>query len=1352
MKKLIPALATLCAFICTALPSSLQATEVQSHSFIHINSENGLSQSNVKAILQDSYGFMWFGTKNGLNRYDGKEVVLFNCNDEKKHRSNHNISALFEDRDKTIWVGTDEGIFLYNPANEEFSFFDTKTEKGISANSWVSCFRTDKDGALWIDVPSQGIFKYKDGRLKLYEFTDLPHPHELYICDNNEIYAVAWYAGFYKYNASKDRFEQITTDAHGRSLLNIETNTLSQQGDYLIMAVQNGDLMKYDFKRNVLENIPMLDFGHTFVRNAAAFGDEIWVCTYDGLYILNEKKGCFKHFDSNPLNPDGLTDNIIYSLYRDREGGTWVGTMFGGVNYLPHRSFGFTKYISELFDSGLSSKRIREMARDTHGNIWIGTEDAGINILSPDKGRITHYKPVNSRYDTHVTLAIGAFGDKVYCSLFKDGLEVIGSDGKSKFYSNKELGIASESNSIYAFYIDRAGNIWMGTDNGVYKASNGTFKFSPVKELKPYWYFDIMEDNHGTLWFATMGQGLLTYNPATKAVKHYMYEDNNPSALSSNSVSSIMQDSKGRVWISTDRGGICRYNPKSDDFTRFSIEEGLPDDVAYKILEDNRGYLWFGTNQGLVRFQPDTKSIRVFTVKDGLCGNQFNYKSAVKDTNGRFYFGGIEGLVSFNPDIDEDTTATPPLYITQLSIFNEEVSVHSSQSPLTKSIIETDKIVLPHNRANIGLNVALLSYATAPSNEYAYRLDPVDDHWIETGTRNHISYANLAPGKYTLHIKGTNNGNFENAATRSITIVVLPPWYATVWAYFAYVIIAIGIFTYWFLWYRKHKEKQFAEKQRLYQSEKEKELNKNKIEFFTEIAHEIRTPLTLINGPLEIIREMNIQDSKLQKNLDVITQNTKRLLYLASQLLDFQKMSAHKLSLTYETVNVSQLLKETVERFEPTYTHQQKELAIKTLEENVIARIDKEAITKILSNLLNNGLKYGHQHVSVSLVCHQDNFVITVTSDGEKIPNDKAEVIFEPFYQRNTIQKDGIRQGAGIGLALARSLALLHKGTLYVDTAQQDNAFVLSIPINMDGEIAIPDTPEDNEPLNDSILTDENAKGNAILIVEDEANILDMMKERLSEEFIVETAANGQEALEVLHRDHIDLVVSDIMMPVMNGIELCRNVKTDLNLCHIPFIFLTAKNDLDSKIQGLKAGAEAYIEKPFSFNYFKAQVMSLLSNRQKEREAFSKRPFFPTQNMQMSKEDEEFMQRVIDTVYKFIDDEQFNVERMAEELCMSRSSLLRKIKTLFNLSPIDFIRLIRLKKAAELIQEGKYRVGEICTMVGFNSHSYFSKLFFKQFGMTPKDFEKQMQNMRDKNRAMQDINIEELIQRNNTNS
>ena len=1350
MRKILVLIHILFLFI----GATLSAGTTRNMSFQHIDGETGLSQSNVKAILQDSYGFMWFGTKNGLNRFDGQRVVQFNCYDPERRHGNQNVSALFEDRNHILWIGTDEGAFCYNPEKDSFKFIDTKTAEGEQINTWISTIFQDPQGNIWICAPSQGVFRYdNEGRLqRIGGYDGHTAPHHACITPRGEIYAVSWYAaGLFNFDPAKNSFSLIREDAAGKPLTGLEINTLCPQGDALIMSRQNGNLMKFNTRTQRLEDIPGApDLTHTLTRFATVYGQDILAGTYDGFYVIHGKEERTEHFVHNPADPASLSDNIVYSAYRDREGGLWVGTMYGGVDFLTQNDFTFKKYLSGQSANSLSSSRIRELAEDQNGNLWIGTEDAGINSLSTATQAISRLSLPPTDGNADITVAINSFNGKIYCNLHKKGMVIIDEKAHVEYHSYEELNIGKSGCSVYSLYMDHEGTLWAGSDQGLFRAPKGSLRFTPVAELQGMWVFDILQEKDGTFWLATMGKGAYRYDPVKKTIKHYT-TDSAPAghAISSNAVSSLMQDSKGNIWLSTDRGGLCRYNAKTDDFTRFSVEEGMPDNVAYKVLEDEEGYLWFGTNRGLVRFKPGTKDIRVFTTNDGLCSNQFNYKSAVKANDGNFYFGTIGGLVAFNPRIKEQTATLPPVYVTRLSIFNEEVTPHSTASPLSKSIFCTDKIVLPHDRANISLDIALLSYSTAQTNAYAYKLEPIDEEWIRVSRGNSISYANLLPGKYVLHLRAaTHAGNTDPSryATRSLAITVLPPWWASPWAYMVYAILAAGLFAAWFYWYRHHKNKQFAERQKLFEIEKEKELNQNKVEFFTEIAHEIRTPLTLINGPLEIIQEMDIKDEKLNKNLDVIATNTRRLLNLASQLLDFQKMGANKLTLNYETVNVSELLQETVDRFEPTFAHQHKELKVEQLEKGILARIDKEAITKILSNLLNNALKYGREHISVSLVRHDANFSVSVYSDGEKIPESKAEQIFEPFYQNAELKK---KQGVGIGLALARSLALLHKGSLMLDTQSPGNTFVLTIPLNMDGT-AMDESQTLSEadlPLNETTTTDDCPTGNSILIVEDEESIRNFMKERLSELFIVETAADGKTALDILRKEHVDLIISDVMMPGMNGFELCKAVKRDINLSHIPIIFLTAKNDTDSKINGLKAGAEAYIEKPFSYNYLKAQILSLLGNRKKEREAFSKRPFFPMENMQMSKEDEEFMNKVMTVINANIEDETFNVERMATELAMSRSSLLRKIKTLFNMSPIDFIRIIRLKKAAEMIQEGKYRVGEICYMVGFNSHSYFSKLFCKQFGMTPKDFEKQIADMRNKVRHSQDIDLKDLIQR-----
>ena len=1334
------------AVIYLAIIVEVRASDFYDYSFIHIDNAGGLSQSNVKSIEQDHYGFIWLGTKNGLNRYDGKQIKHFFVYDQEKQCGNQNVSALHEENDRTLWVGTDNGVYRYDHAKEKFNFLQQESSSGKQIRGWVNQILTDHQGQVWIVAPDDGIFRYHQGQLSSYH--PITHgnksdtPQHICICEDGEIWACSWYSGLFRYDKKSDSFEQITTDSRGRSLLGIEFNTISQRGDELILSVQRGALMKYNYKKNILQDIRLQNLGHTFVRNAAVYDGRIWAGTYDGLYILDEEKGLVKNIRQDLINPAGLSDDIIYTTFRDRQGGIWIGTMFGGVNYLPHRELSFKQHFM-ADNTDRKSLRIREIVEDDKGTLWIGTENTGICLMNLKDGIIVPYGAEQSmKSDRRVTLSMTHHDGNVFCGLFKNGMEIVHTDGSSTYLSPAKLKVQG---SIHAHIVCDDGMHYVGTDRGIYRIAQNSKEFEFLPYSEGYWIFDLMQDDKGNIWAASMGRGVFRIDPQGH-VRRYQHRQGDERSLSSNSVSSIMQDSKGNIWFSTDRGGICRFNEEDESFTRFSIEEGLPDNVAYKILEDDHGSFWFGTNQGLVHLFPESGELEVYTVNDGLCGNQFNYKSAVKGSDGRFYFGCIDGLISFDPNMIQSPSEKLQVHISGMYLHGKALEVGNPDSPLSKSMLETESITLLHNQTNIAFDIALPAHASADGGKYSYRLDPIDKQWIVSDLRQ-ISYANLLPGKYTLMLRAAKSEEDDSATPiRQLQINVLPPWWKTSWAYLSYIMIMSALSGLWFVWYRKRKNRQLAEKQKLFEIEKEKELYQNKVTFFTEIAHEIRTPLTLIRGPLEIIQEMDIKDGKLAKNLSVIGQNTKRLLNLVSQLLDFQKIGADKLSPNYEIVNVSDLLTETVTRFEPTFIHNGKILTVEKFEENIMARIDREAITKIMSNIFNNALKYARQQAVISLKQEKDNFVLCVFSDNERIPDSQAEQIFEAFYQ---IDKN--RQGVGIGLTMARSLALIHKGSLYLDPNRKDgNAFVLSIPLNMSDVVAGPiSTPQEDWTLSEHLPSSDTAhSAHTVLIVEDDKDILSFMQERLSESFITECATNGQEALNILRQGNTDIVVSDVMMPLMNGFELCEAIKKDIDLCHIPVIFLTAKNDIDSKVHGLQVGAEAYIEKPFSFEYLKNQIISLLSNREKEREAFSKRPFFPVKNMQMSKEDEEFMNKVIQTINDNIADESFNVERMAETLCMSRSSLLRKIKPLFNMPPLDFIRLIRLKKAAELIQEGKYTVGEISFMVGFSSHSYFSKLFCRQFGIMPKDFERQVNEERQKTREHRGgIDIEEMMRK-----
>jgi ligand-binding sensor domain-containing protein/signal transduction histidine kinase/AraC-like DNA-binding protein len=1315
------------SILCCLLGSShAVGRDAANYYFSHITGENGLSQSNVKAIVQDSYGFMWFGTKNGLNRYDGTSIKILKCEDTAAGKGNNNISALHEDSERRLWVGTDKGVYIYDPVVEEFHAMELVAADGRQMTDWVSDIQADDEGNIWIVVPNEGVFRYRDGRLNHYYVTDemnytLEFPECMCVTPSGEVWIGANNAGLFAYDASEDVFVQHVTDVHGHTLKHDHIFSICGYGESIVVAAHEGQLKKYSPATREIEVIDAPEVHYTVLRDVACYEDELWVGTQAGLFIINEQAGTVVHLEEEMAQPYSLSDKTVYIIYKDREGGVWLGTVFGGVSYLPNHTMTFEKYLPSASGRSLSSKRIRELAEDDEGNVWIGTDDEGLNVLSRKTGEISPFAYASRWKERSYMLALSVVDHRIWFGIFKKGLAVVQLPSmECKEYSGAELNL--EESSIYAVCEDRRGRIWVGSGRGLYVAPPGEMRFERVASTGYDWIFHIMEDRDGIVWIASMGNGVYAYHPESGRYTHYLHRSDDEGSLSSNSVSDVMQDSRGALWFSTDRGGLCRYDKATDRFTTYSIPEGLPDDVVYRVLEDNRQNLWFGTNRGLVKFHPDSREVRVYTKSDGLLENQFNYKSALRSRDGKFYFGSIGGLIAFDPQEGSPVDFTPPVYITKLSIHNHEINTHTPHSPLDMSIIHTAGIVLPCDQSNISFDFVALNYASPSATQYFYLMEGVDADWIKAVTNQNISYSKLPPGDYRFHVQATNK-DASWATGCSLHITILPPWWLSPTASVLYILLSICLLVYCFYRYERRQRKRIREAQILFEIEKEKELYSSKIEFFTEIAHEVRTPLTLINGPLETILDMHIQDPKINKNLQVIARNTQRLLELTRQLLDFRKVGANKFLLDFVMIHIPLLIRETIDRFEPTISQQGKTLSFQAPDEDVTAAIDKEAFTKIVSNLLTNALKYAAHDIRVTLAKESTSFSLSVSSDGDRIPEELSARIFEPFFRINRSAETA--SGTGIGLPLARSLAELHNGKLYLDSHSDRNTFTLTLPLNQEKVIHMEDLSRQNDFIND----EEQAPpvpGNEkrpILLVEDNDSMSAYIVEKLQTSFIVETAANGVEALEILHHKHIDLVISDIMMPQMGGFELCQAIKSDIELSHIPLIFLTAKNDLESKINGLKMGAEAYVEKPFSFHYLHTQITTLLTNRRKEREAFAKRPFFPVHNMKMNKADEEFMDKIIRLIYDNIDDYNFNVEHLAELLFMSRSSLLRKIKALTNLSPVDFIRLIRLKKAAELILEGRHRIGEIGYMVGINSPSYFSKLFLKQFGIMPKDFE-----------------------------
>lgn len=1327
MKKI--SLCCFCLFLpCLCLAALSGAPELY---FSNVTGINTISQNNVKAICQDSYGFMWFGTKNGLNRYDGYRFRVFEVQDNARNCGNNNVSALYEDDDKKLWVGTDKGVYRFDPVKERFAFIDMLAQDSVCMSDWVSAIESDNNGQIWIVIPNQGVFRYDEHASRLYHYPfrdvnkkperDESTPQSLCIRSNGEVWIGSNRMGLFRYDPENDCFGQWLVDAYGNTVQGENIYTLCEYGDALVMGVHEGKLKKWDLKANRISDFDTPQIHYKIIRCVKSYDrHNLLVATQDGLYIVNEREGEVYHYYEDDLNPYGLSDNNIFTIYKDGEGGVWLGSMFGGVDYLPKRAYTFRKYVPVNSQGSIEGKRIREMCEDSNGNIWIGTEDKGVNIFYPKKHVFKHIDDAQSSSRTN--LALMADGDKVFVGIFKSGMESYSINTyKPRFYSGRELNLLDEA-SVCALFKDSDGGYWLGNSWGVYYAPGAKFAFERIDEFGDAYIYDIAQDKNRNIWVATMGNGVMRYDLDTKQIQSYIANPGDTLSLSSNSVSSITVGRKGEVWFSTDRGGICRYNRATDDFTTFSVKDGFPDDVCYKILEDWHHNLWFGTNKGLVCFNPETRMVRVFTERDGLLSDQFNYKSALESRDGTFYFGTIKGLIAFDPYKMGVNNHLPPVYITGMQVHNKTVYVGSPDSLLTRALQFTPKVTLRYDQENISFDFVALDYVSPSSNKFRYRLKGVDNDWV-LPLRQSASYSQLSPGEYVFEVQASNNDGVWNYEGATLIVVVLPPWWRTIYAYIAYVLLVILCVYGFFRWYKHRKEMQSQRAVNLLEIRKEKELYSAKVDFFTSIAHEIKTPLSLIKGPLEAVLALDLP-SDAQKWLKVIDMNTERLLTLINQLLDFRKIEGNRMSLSYTMQDIVALLKETLACFEPSITRAGKRLTVSYSVDSYIVPIDKEEVTKVLSNLLNNALKYAAEEIKVDFTCEENDFSISVASDGNIIPYEKQRRIFEPFYQI-----ENSSSGVGLGLSLARSIVELHNGYLDLSVSSDGkyNVFTLTLPREQDGVIvwnnkfAHHEEPVVGDEMLDRDSFPTDMSGSSVLVVDDNPEVLEFLVDRFSDRFVVFTATNGKEALDVLQRETIHIVVCDVMMPVMDGFELCRTVKNTPEYAHIPVILLSAKSDLSSKLQGMELGADAFMEKPFSFTYLIAKVNNLLLNRQKEVEAIVRRPLVH-KIKQRTKAEEELMERIAEVIRQNMSDESFNVERLAATLCMSRSALHRKTKELFDLPPVEYIRLVRLQQAATLLAEGKYSISEVGAMVGIGSPSYFSRLFQKQFGVTPKVF------------------------------
>lgn len=1315
-------------------------------SFKNYSVESGLLSNTVYTIIQDSKGFIWIGTEDGLNCFNGYEFQNYrNKPRDNSSLINNHVYCLYEDSEQKIWIGTEEGVCIYDPKTDLFTPFTLQANDNTTITGRVQSIIVNEKGNIWISVYGQGVFKYDSFNKSLKRYTFKKYANEnclddlvtyLYRDRLNNIWVSVNSTNYQIFKLENNAAEFIP------AYPNIKPDILAKLSAYAMIEDTFGTLWFGTWTEGLctvnpttgvidsylnVENKDKILHIHTITEYEPG---KLLIGSDDGLTVFSVSPTLGNKLDIHLKEP-ALSSRFVYPIFKDREGGLWIGTYYGGINYAsPNRNY-FTSYIHDKHQNSISGYVMSVFCEDALGNLWIGTDDNGLNYYNTKTNKFTLYKP--ERYKNslsyHNIHGLCIDDNYLWVGTYMGGLNRMDVNTKvfKHYYANSSDTTSLYSNSVYAIYKDSHSNIWVGATIGInlYNREKDNF----IRMKRTGMVIDIIQVKD-IVWFATLGEGLYTYDLKTKSWNNYQFNSKDEQSLNSNDITCLASDENGRLWIGTNNG-ICFYDENSNSFKNVPIN--MQSQSIRNIFCYNES-LWITTAKGLVCFETTTKKTRLFTENDGLLSDEFTLKSGIKSSSGRIYIGTAKGFNAFYPKQIEINRYVPPIELSNFQLFNQSVDI--------KEYMSTDdgvqEIILPYNKNAFSFEYTALSYYASEKNEYAFILENFDKKWSYVGNQRKATYTNIPPGEYYFKVKASNNDGIWNSTGLSIRVVVKPPIWLTYWALAIYVLIVIFSFVMIIRYIKKRDEKKHNERIEKIKSEKEKEAYDSKINFFTTIAHEIRTPVSLIIGPLEKILESSEElPDKTIRDLSIIDRNSQRLLFLTNQLLDFRKIEREAVQITLSTVNVNDLLMSIYTRFRLFVEQKNISFFYTCDNEKFEARIDPENLTKVISNLLNNASKFTKDFIELSLITNTktNSFQIHVTDNGEGIAWEQQEKIFTPFYQVQGTNKPG----TGLGLYLVKSIIDAFKGTIKIDSILgEGTTFSLTIPnsieepkseiksdlsssLKLQDNIGSTETKDFFARENTIYQTVEDEEKPILLIVEDNIDLQSFLSSSLSDTYSILQAGDGEQGLRILEKSVVDIIISDIMMPNMDGIEFCNQVKKNFLWNHIPIILLTAKTNLSSKIEALETGADAYIEKPFSVSHISAQIKNLLDSRKNLLNKFAETPFATLKSIAGNKADEEFLSKVNELIEKNISNINFSVEDMAKELGISSSGLFAKIKNLSGITPNKLLLLIRLKKAAELLNENKYRVNEVCYMVGFNNPSYFAKCFYKQFNIHPKE-------------------------------
>lgn len=1287
--------------------------------FKHYTIENGLSDNAVYAILQDNKGYMWFGTSLGLSRFNGVTFDVFkNSPKDSLSLGNNQINDIYQDSNNSIWLATGNGLFKFDSENE--SFTKLKLDNILKDNNECVIYSVKEDSKknIWFTVLNYGVIKYSliTNECVGYNIVeDYEYPTKLCIDWDNDIWVCTLNGNILKLDYTSNTFIPIELDSR-----------IIDKPFYAIYADNygniwfgNNNIYKYNKKSNITKliisekqnNVNNLHYISEMEPGILSFCSDKGILNYS--YNTDETE----HIQSED-NKFGLNDNSIYSCLIDKEGGRWYGSLSNGINYLPANSDFIETFTYGIGESNSPTPYVNAFCEDNDNNIWIGSNKGLWKYIQKNKKFISI--KLNTKIQPKNIQALHYNKDEIWICTYSYGIYKFNLNTLStKHYDGNSHGL--NTSSAYSIFQDSKGTIWIGSHTDLYKYNKNTDSFTQLTKLGlNIGISSIIEDDNKNIWFTSDSKGLFCYNTKTDSL--YSYNEMHKELPSSLITLSIRDNI---LYIGSRGYGLYTFDIDKNNVEK--IDNHIIDNRTINTIIQSKEYDWIETQLGMICYSKQDSLYH--NVNPYLNIFQHSPNTSFLTSTGEIYVGNQLGFSVYNIEQYKLPQNNIP------SIIFKSIKITSKEEDhITKNINNNRSIKLRYDENSFSIQFLTTNYSFPKETQYIHKLEGQDDHWIETNYSNSsATYTNLKPGTYHFLLKVTNNG-FSNQDTASFRIHITNPWWKTDVAFFIYFIIIITLLTITTLIVAKRISTKSINRINEAKKENERKLYNSKINFFTNIAHEIRTPVSLIIAPIDqIMKQTNIPPN-ISEDLEIINKNSNRLLSLVNQILDFTKIENKSFISIDSKVCINELIYNIVQRFTPAATNKGIKIYTDFPKENIITNTDNEAVIKIISNLLNNALKFTKSIIKIVLFQNEDNIEISIEDDGIGMNKDEIKNIFKIFYQNSDANISQTLKGFGIGLSIVNLLIKRLSGEIRVESEKGVfSKFTVSIPIKIDKNISEKesssniDTVASNSNIIDGI--DENKERNTqlslssrILIIEDNEEFLDYLDKALSKTYTILTANNGVQGIEILHDEIVDIIITDLMMPEMDGLEFCKKIKKDISLSHIPIILLTAKTDIHSKISGLESGADVYVEKPVTIDFLIAQISSLLNNRYKLRELFSMKPFTPINSISGTKSDEDWLIRLNDIINKNISNTEFSVDEMASLINMSRSLLYNKLKTISGLTPNDFIKLIRLKKAAEMIASNQYRINEVCYSVGFNSPSYFAKCFQKQFGVLPKDF------------------------------